>query len=60
MYGAGAVFNVGPMASIAGALCDHIAKSLKNRCSFLVIENGGDVFIKSSDQIEVGNNKYCF
>jgi ApbE superfamily uncharacterized protein (UPF0280 family) len=54
MCNAGEVFNVGPMASIAGALCDHLAKSLIDRCSFLMIENGGDVYIKSSDPLEVG------
>ena len=54
MCDAGEVFGVGPMASIAGALCDHIAKSLADRCSFLMIENGGDVYIKSSSPLEVG------
>ena len=54
MCGAGEVFSVGPMASIAGALCDHLAKTLKDRCSFLMIENGGDVYIKSGDPLEVG------
>ena len=53
MCGAGGVFGVGPMASIAGALCDHLAKSI-GRCSFLMIENGGDVYIKSSSPLEVG------
>jgi len=51
---AGEVFNVGPMASIAGALCDHLAKSIGRRCNFLMIENGGDVYIKSSSPLEVG------
>jgi len=54
MYCAGKVFNVGPMASIAGALCDHLAKNLTDRCGFLMIENGGDVYIKSSSLFEVG------
>ena len=54
MCDAGEVFGVGPMASIAGALCDYLAKSLAGRCSFLMIENGGDVYIKSSDPLEVG------
>ena len=54
MCRAGEVFNVGPMASIAGALCDHLAKSISRRCDFLMIENGGDVYIKSSSPLEVG------
>ena len=54
MCGAGEVFEVGPMASVAGALCDYLAKNLAGICSFLMIENGGDVYIKSSGQVEVG------
>ena len=54
MCSAGEVFSVGPMATIAGALCDYLAKSLIGRCSFLMIENGGDVYIKSGDPLEVG------
>ena len=46
------VFNVGPMAAVAGAMCDAIAASLKDYCSFLMIENGGDAYIKSSRDIK--------
>jgi len=49
-----AVFNVGPMASVAGAVCDFIASGLDDFCSCLIIENGGDVFIKSDEDIDVG------
>ncbi|MCJ7666095.1 MAG: UPF0280 family protein [Actinobacteria bacterium] len=54
MCHAGEVFNVGPMASIAGAVCDHLAENIAGKCSFLMIENGGDVYIKSSSPLEVG------
>jgi ApbE superfamily uncharacterized protein (UPF0280 family) len=54
MCSAGGIFNVGPMASVAGALCDHLAKNLSGRCSFLMVENGGDVYIKSSSPFELG------
>lgn len=54
MCDAGKVFNVGPMASVAGALCDHLARRFEDRCSFLMIENGGDVYIKTDESIEVG------
>ena len=62
MCGAGEVFNVGPMASVAGALCDHLAKSIADRCGFLMIENGGDVYIKSGSPVEVGifTKNTCF
>jgi len=48
------LFNVGPMATVAGAMCDYIASELNEHCSNLIIENGGDVFIKSKRNIDVG------
>ena len=50
------IFNVGPMASVAGAVCDYIAAGVDKYCHRLIIENGGDVFIKSNKDINVG----CF
>ncbi|MFO7928435.1 MAG: UPF0280 family protein [Candidatus Humimicrobiaceae bacterium] len=60
-------FNVGPMASVAGAVCDYIGRNLSGKCSTLLIENGGDVFIKSIKDLTVGihvendnfRNKIC-
>ena len=46
-------FNVGPMAAVAGAVNDYLAGHLLNRCSRLIIENGGDLFIKSVSDITV-------
>jgi len=54
MCRAASVFNVGPMATVAGAVCDYIASGLNKYCSRLIIENGGDVFIKSSKDVDVG------
>lgn len=45
------IFNVGPMAAVAGAVCESIAGNIKDDCSFLMIENGGDVYIKSSTRV---------
>jgi ApbE superfamily uncharacterized protein (UPF0280 family) len=42
------------MASVAGAVCDSIAASIKDDCGFLMIENGGDVYIKNSQDIKAG------
>jgi len=56
-----AIFNVGPMATIAGAVCDYIASGLESYCRRLIIENGGDIFIKSDRDIDIGvylKNKY--
>ena len=51
---ASSIFGVGPMASVAGAVCDSIASGIKDDCGFLMIENGGDVYIKSSQDIKAG------
>jgi uncharacterized protein len=48
------IFNVGPMATVAGAVCDYIASGLNSSCGNLIIENGGDVFIKSRRDVNVG------
>jgi len=49
-----AVFNVGPMAAVAGAVCDYIASGLTGECSRLIIENGGDVYIRSNRDVSAG------
>ena len=48
------VFNVGPMATVAGAVCDYIAGNLTLPISHLVIENGGDLYIKSKKDVDIG------
>lgn len=61
MCHAAKVFRVGPMAAVAGAVCDRLAESIADSCRFLMIENGGDVFIKSNGPVNIGlysSNKY--
>ncbi|MDD5659628.1 MAG: UPF0280 family protein [Actinomycetota bacterium] len=48
------IFNVGPMASIAGAVCEFMAAKLSQKNSYLAIENGGDIYIKSKHDIIAG------
>ena len=47
-------FKVGPMASVAGTVNDIIATKLSAKCVELFIENGGDLYIKSEKDINVG------
>jgi len=47
-----AIFGVGPMAAVAGTVCDTIAAEVSGGCSFLMIENGGDAYIKSPDMVK--------
>ena len=42
------------MAAVAGAVNDFIAESLSGLCSYLVIENGGDIYAKSPDDLKIG------
>jgi uncharacterized protein len=40
--------NVGPMASVAGAIARFIGEELLEYSSDVIVENGGDIYIKSS------------
>jgi len=48
MAAAAALCNVGPMAAVAGAFADRIGKSLVRRSPDVVVENGGDIFLRST------------
>ena len=41
------ICGVGPMAGVAGAVSEFVAYDLLNRTENIIIENGGDIFIKS-------------
>jgi hypothetical protein len=40
--------EVGPMAAVAGAIAEFVGKELLTYSSEVIIENGGDIFIKSN------------
>ncbi|HOX54677.1 MAG: UPF0280 family protein [Candidatus Omnitrophica bacterium] len=46
--------GVGPMAAVAGAIADYLAKDLKNMTKELIIENGGDIFLKTKTKRRIG------
>ncbi len=47
--------NVGPMASVAGAVAQYVGRDLlKKSCSEIIIENGGDIFLKVRAKSKVG------
>lgn len=48
MIHATALCGVGPMAAVAGAIAEFIGKELLNYFSEVIVENGGDIFIKSN------------
>ena len=49
------ISGVGPMAAVAGAIVEFLGKALlKKSCKDVIIENGGDLFIKSRRNLSVG------
>ena len=50
MLKAGSTANVGPMAAVAGAVAEFVGRELMDRCATLIIENGGDCFLKSDKE----------
>jgi uncharacterized protein len=46
--------GVGPMASVAGAVADFVGKELLGHSRNIIVENGGDIFIKSETDVTVG------
>lgn len=46
MVRAGQIAGVGPMAAVAGAVAEHVGRSLLPHTREVIVENGGDVFLK--------------
>jgi len=49
MARAAKMFNVGPMASVAGAVAEAAGKKLLRYSKQIIVENGGDIYLKSSE-----------
>ncbi|MDD4873792.1 MAG: UPF0280 family protein [Dehalococcoidales bacterium] len=54
MADASANFNVGPMATIAGAIAQFVGNELLAYSPEIIIENGGDIFLKSQKDRIIG------
>ncbi len=46
--------GVGPMAAVAGALAEHVGLGLLSHSPEVIVENGGDVFLKTDEFVTVG------
>ncbi|MBI5968333.1 MAG: UPF0280 family protein [Deltaproteobacteria bacterium] len=46
--------GVGPMAAVAGAMAEAVGQDLLKNSSEVIVENGGDIFIHSSREVQVG------
>lgn len=47
MCAAGQAAGVGPMAAVAGAFAAHVGQTLLSKCREVIVENGGDVYLKT-------------
>jgi len=54
MYEAGQRAGVGPMAAVAGAIGEYVARELLLESSQIILENGGDLYIINRDSRVVG------
>jgi uncharacterized protein len=46
--------GVGPMAGVAGAIADSVARTLKPLSSAIIVENGGDCYLDLQEEATVG------
>lgn len=54
MAQAAQIAGVGPMAAVAGAFAEAVARSLEPRSAEVIVENGGDVYLMGSEARVVG------
>jgi ApbE superfamily uncharacterized protein (UPF0280 family) len=54
MLEAGQKANVGPMAGVAGAIAEYVGKELLEFSPEIIVENGGDIFLKINKKRVVG------
>ena len=54
MINAGKEMGVGPMASVAGAIAQEVAIGLYKYSNEIIVENGGDIFLKSNSSRYIG------
>lgn len=53
MVRAGNLCGVGPMAAVAGALAEYVGRCLLQDRDEVIVENGGDIFVKSVEEVNV-------
>jgi hypothetical protein len=46
--------GVGPMAAVAGAIAEHVGSGLLKHSDEVVVENGGDVFLRLDSPVTIG------
>ncbi len=46
--------KVGPMAAVAGVIAEHVGRDLLKRSKEVIVENGGDIFMKIKNKRKIG------
>ncbi|MCL6635860.1 MAG: UPF0280 family protein [Peptococcaceae bacterium] len=46
--------GVGPMAAVAGAFAQHVGRALARRSRDVIVENGGDIYLRSTRARRIG------
>jgi ApbE superfamily uncharacterized protein (UPF0280 family) len=54
MIAAGQKAAVGPMAAVAGAIAEYVGRDLLELSKNVIVENGGDIFIKTDFPLRAG------
>jgi uncharacterized protein len=54
MMTASAKAGVGPMAAVAGAVAEYVGRDLLQHTRNVIVENGGDIYLKSLNDVRVG------
>ncbi|MCL6638098.1 MAG: UPF0280 family protein [Firmicutes bacterium] len=54
MARAASAAGVGPMAAVAGAFAQHVGRALAARSKDVIVENGGDIYLKSTRKRRIG------
>jgi len=54
MIAASGAAGVGPMATVAGAIAEQVGRALLPHTSNVVVENGGDIYLNTKENITVG------
>jgi len=54
MMAAGRAASTGPMAAVAGALAEAVARDLMEYSPQVVVENGGDLYLAATEDVTVG------
>jgi len=48
------VTGIGPFSAVAGAVASYVGRELLNYCQELIVENGGDIFLKINEDKVIG------